>query len=76
MLVGFGEAEIKSIAADRVEASLRGRFATQPVAESAGDPTPIDVRVGLRTIPEMIDLISKLKKHGFDVWLGESKDEG
>ncbi len=42
---------------------------TELVAGQLGDPQPLRARRGLRVIPEMRDLVAKLRAAGFDVWV-------
>lgn len=76
LLWGFRVDEIKTYAQEAVKEELARALATEAVREHAGDASPVEVRRGLRLVPELADLIAQLGKFGFDVWVvGEDGQE-
>lgn len=76
LLWGFRVDELKTYAQDAVKDELERALTTEVVGDHAGDASPVEIRRGLRLMPEMADLIANLRKFGFDVWVvGEDGQE-
>lgn len=69
----FDEAE--DFAKDVLTAEKRRPGATEAVPGEPGDPAPLHARRGLRVVPEMRDLVAKLRGAGFDVWVVDDVPE-
>lgn len=69
LLWGFRVEEIRTYAQEAVKDELARPLTTEVLREHADDEAPVEVRRGVRMVPEMADLIDCLKKFGFDVWV-------
>jgi phosphoserine phosphatase len=66
---GWREDEAEDYAKKVLDQELAEPATEETVRGEPGDPKPLRVRRGLRVIPEMRDLVSKLREAGFDVWV-------
>ncbi len=66
---GWRSDEAEDFAKETLTAEKRRAASSEAVPGEPGDPAPLHARRGLRVIPEMRDLASKLKGAGFDVWV-------
>jgi hypothetical protein len=69
LLKGFEENELRLYVRGVIDEELKRPVGIEKIGTALEDPDPIEVPVGLRFIPEMRDLFSKLKAKGFDVWV-------
>lgn len=66
---GWRERDARDYAAAVLAEEKRRPGMIETIAAEAGDPAPLKVRRGLRVIPEMRDLVAKLRAEGVDVWV-------
>ena len=69
LLTGLKEADLQRMVRQVTADALRRPLTAEEVGDSPEDPAPASARAGLRTVPEMTDLVEKLLERGFDVWL-------
>ncbi len=66
---GWKEAEAEDYAREALALEKSRPAGLEIVTEEEGDAAPLKVRRGLRLIPEMRDLVQKLRASGVDVWV-------
>ena len=66
---GWGLDEAQDFAKRALDDEKRRAGTSESIPGEPGDRSPLRARRGLRVIPEMRDLVSKLRAAGFDVWV-------
>lgn len=66
---GWRDDEAEEYARAALDEEKRRAGTTEPISGQDGDAAPLRARRGLRAIPEMRDLVAKLRRAGFDVWV-------
>jgi phosphoserine phosphatase len=66
---GWREDDAEAYAAKALDDEMNTPATSELVPGQLGDPKPLRARRGLRVIPEMRDLVAKLRASGFDVWV-------
>lgn len=66
---GWKEEDAVDYAKAALAAEKDRNAGVESVPAEAGDPEPLKIRRGMRLIPEMRDLVSKLRASGIDVWV-------
>lgn len=66
---GWREDDAQDFAKQVLDDEMRRVVPVETVAGEPGDRQPLRARRGLRVIPEMRDLVGKLRGAGFDVWV-------
>ncbi len=69
LLTGLREKAAESLALRVWDAETGRPRGFEEIKDSLDDPEPIKVPRGLRVIPEIADLVSRLRGNGFDVWI-------
>ncbi|MEK7746659.1 MAG: hypothetical protein AAB576_08340 [Elusimicrobiota bacterium] len=75
LLAGLEDAELRKMAGEAVNEALLEPVGTTPIGAFPEDPDSVEIRTGLRKIPEIQDLCAALKARGFDLWLMSTSDE-
>ncbi|MEK7656607.1 MAG: hypothetical protein AAB412_02525, partial [Elusimicrobiota bacterium] len=75
LLAGLEDAELRKMAGEAVNEALLEPVGTARIGAFLEDPDSVEIRTGLRKIPEIQDLCAALKARGFDLWLMSTSDE-
>jgi phosphoserine phosphatase len=73
LLKGLSQEEVAAYAKSTIAEEAERKIEIEWVGESEGDPNPVEVRRGLREVPEMKDLCRLLMTAGFHVWVADSE---
>lgn len=66
---GFRETEAEDYARAALAEEKSRPASVESVSAEEGDPSPINIRRGMRLLPHMRDLVAKLRAAGVDVWV-------
>lgn len=69
LLTGLREKAVEALSLRVWDEEARRPRGFEEIKDSLDDPKPIGVPRGLRVIPEIADLVSRLRGNGFDVWI-------
>lgn len=75
ILAGLTPAQVRAAAQNTLQRELNHPVAIEKLVLDENDAHPITVKRGIRYYPEMKELVKKLQRNGFDVWIISASTE-